>query len=284
MKYSTAIGNSIATACITLGLGLYWMQQSNPKATKKAEPPLATMVPASSAPTESAPPYNPLDLLQTQVEGGLSEAVTEGDGTEAYDLPVRGEEPVKFSTRIPNIELTTHDGRQVRFYDEFVKDRKVAVNFMYTVCKGICPGMTRNIKLVRKEMAARGIDDYVFVSVSIEPDRDTPEQMTKYMKDNGIENKPGHCPWIFVTGDLQEIDQLRRSLGVFDPDPELDADRTQHGGILTIGNDRSDWWVASAALQEPRLILDTILRITSNDQRPKNRWQDRAMGPPLGGS
>jgi peroxiredoxin len=189
MKYSTAIGNSIATACITLGLGLYWLQQSTPKATKKAEPPLATMVPASSAPTESAPPYNPLDLLQTQVEGGLSEAVTEGDGTEAYDLPVRGDEPVKFSTRIPNIELTTHDGRQVRFYDEFVKDRKVAVNFMYTVCKGICPGMTRNIKLVRKEMAAKGIDDYVFVSVSIEPDRDTPEQMTKYMKDNGIESQ-----------------------------------------------------------------------------------------------
>jgi protein SCO1/2 len=284
MNYSTVIGNSIATACITLGLGLYWMQQSVPKATKKVEPRFVALAPPASAPTEQAQPYNPLDLLQTQIEGGLSEAVTEGDGTEAYELPVRADEPLRFSTRIPNIELTTHDGRQVRFYDEFVKDRKVAVNFMYTVCKGICPGMTRNIKLVRKEMAARGIEDYVFVSVSIEPDRDTPEQMTKYMKDNGIENKPGYCPWIFVTGDLQEIDQLRRSLGVFDPDPEVDADRTQHGGILTIGNDRSDWWVASAALQEPRLILDTILRITSNDQRPKNRWQDRAMGRPLGGS
>lgn len=284
MIRTATLGNSIATGFIAMGLGFYWMQQGTPKVPEKKEKLTVASEPVSRPPLENSKPYDPLDLLQTQVEGGLSETVTAGDGTEAYDLPVQGDEPLKFSNRIPNIELTTHDGRQVRFYDEFVKDRKVAVNFMYTVCKGICPGMTRNIKLVRKEMAARGIDDYLFVSVSIEPDRDTPEQMTKYMKDNGIENKPGHCPWIFVTGDLKEIDQLRRSLGVFDPDPVVDADRTQHGGILTIGNDRSDWWVASAALQEPRLILDTILRITSNDQRPKNRWLDRAAGPRSGGS
>ena len=37
----------------------------------------------------------------------------------------------------PNVLLTTHDGREVRFYDDLVKGKKVLINFMYTQCTGI---------------------------------------------------------------------------------------------------------------------------------------------------
>ena len=37
----------------------------------------------------------------------------------------------------PNIVLTTHEGEEVRFYDDLVADRVVLINFMYTVCTGI---------------------------------------------------------------------------------------------------------------------------------------------------
>lgn len=42
----------------------------------------------------------------------------------------------KVSSRFPNILLSTHDGKTVRFYDDLVKDRIVIVNFMYTSCAG----------------------------------------------------------------------------------------------------------------------------------------------------
>ncbi len=37
----------------------------------------------------------------------------------------------------PNIELTTHEGEKVRFYDDVIYDRTVLIHFMYTTCDGI---------------------------------------------------------------------------------------------------------------------------------------------------
>jgi protein SCO1/2 len=165
------------------------------------------------------------------------------------------------------VVLTTHEGKQVRFYEDIAKGKKICVNYMYTVCKGICPGMTANIKKVRQELADRGITDYVFISVSIEPDKDTPEQMSRYMENNGIENHPGISPWIFLTGDIEEIDRLRKSMGVYDPDPVVDADRTQHGGTLTFGNDLTNWWCSTPALQKPEHTVEVLLRITKDNRR-----------------
>jgi cytochrome oxidase Cu insertion factor (SCO1/SenC/PrrC family) len=34
----------------------------------------------------------------------------------------------------PNMELTTHNGDRVRFYDDLIKDKVVVINFMYTKC------------------------------------------------------------------------------------------------------------------------------------------------------
>lgn len=43
----------------------------------------------------------------------------------------------RMSDRFPNIELRTHRGDTVRFYDDLVRNRCVLVNFMYTRCDGI---------------------------------------------------------------------------------------------------------------------------------------------------
>src|SRR5688572_14082560 len=41
----------------------------------------------------------------------------------------------------PNILLTTHEGKKVRFYDDLIKDKIVVINFMYVKCDGVCPGI-----------------------------------------------------------------------------------------------------------------------------------------------
>lgn len=38
--------------------------------------------------------------------------------------------------RFPNVELQTHEGETVRFYDDLIRGKVVAINFMYTSCKG----------------------------------------------------------------------------------------------------------------------------------------------------
>lgn len=188
----------------------------------------------------------------------VREVDQESDGMAVTPPPVGN----KRSDQFAHVTLINHEGKPVRFYEDLTKDKKIAVNFMYTICKGICPGMTANIKKVREQLAERGIDDVCFISVSIEPDKDTPERLAAYMEVNGIENRPGLCPWIFLTGDLADIDHLRKSMGVYDLDPKIDEDRTQHGGVLTFGNDRTNWWCASPALQPTDKLRDVIIRIT----------------------
>ena len=39
-----------------------------------------------------------------------------------------------WSKHIPNVVLTTHLGKKVKFYDDLVKDKVVVINFMYTTC------------------------------------------------------------------------------------------------------------------------------------------------------
>ena len=45
----------------------------------------------------------------------------------------RGLDPV-FAERFPNVVLKTHEGRNVRFYDDLLKDKIVLINFMYATC------------------------------------------------------------------------------------------------------------------------------------------------------
>src|SRR5215204_1679372 len=50
----------------------------------------------------------------------------------------------------PNLVLTTHEGRKVKFYDDLVKDKIVIFNFMYAKCEGICMPVTRNLLRVQE--------------------------------------------------------------------------------------------------------------------------------------
>ena len=47
--------------------------------------------------------------------------------------------------RLPNTKLYTHEGQAVRFYDDLVRDKVVAINMMYARCEGICPRATSNL-------------------------------------------------------------------------------------------------------------------------------------------
>lgn len=80
--------------------------------------------------------------------------------------------------------------------------------------------------------------------------------------------KPG---WLFLTGNYDEIDRLRHELGVYDLDPEIDADKTQHSGILTFGNDHTDRWTALPVLMQPQQLAKTILDTTRDDRWPMRR-------------
>ncbi len=97
----------------------------------------------------------------------------------------------------------------------------------------------------------------MFLSISLDPKTDTPEVLRNYRDVRGIGEG-----WIHLTGDYDDIEDLRYALGVYDPDPVVDADITQHGALLTFGNEKTGVWNAIASLSKPELIHESFERIT----------------------
>jgi protein SCO1 len=156
---------------------------------------------------------------------------------------------------LPNVSLVTHDKRHVRFYTDLVRgNRIVLINFMYAQCSEICPGMTANLVQVQRVLGSRVGRDIFMYSISLQPDKDTPEVLAAYAQ--GLGAGPG---WMFMTGKDQGIERLRRALGFSDPDPQLDRDITQHIGMLRIGNDALDRWMACPALAPPKQLAQQAL-------------------------
>jgi len=154
----------------------------------------------------------------------------------------------------PNFEVTTHEGKKVRFYDDLVKDKIVVINFMYAQCEGICAPITRNLKRVQSLLGERVGRDIFMYSISLKPEEDNPQKLKHYMQMHRI--KPG---WTFLTGKPDEIDTLRRKLGFSDTKAKLDKDLTNHIGMIRYGNEARQWWAMCPGQANPPWIVESIL-------------------------
>ena len=160
------------------------------------------------------------------------------------------------ATYFPNSVVETHDGRKLRFYDDIVRGKVVVFNMMYSVCTGICSGNTANLLQVQQALGDRLGKDIFMVSMTLQPEFDTPKALQDYVKSYGI--KPG---WTFLTGQPKEMDVIRRKLGFFNDDPKIDADLANHTGMVRIGNEALDRWFMMPALSAPRQIARSILQL-----------------------
>jgi protein SCO1 len=153
----------------------------------------------------------------------------------------------------PNLLLTTHEGKKVRFYDDLLKDKIVLINFMYAKCEGVCPGITMNLRRVQKLLGARVGRDIFMYSFTLKPEQDTREKLAEYAEMHGA--GPG---WLFLTGVPSDMELLRRKLGFTDPDPVLDADKSSHIGNLRYGNEPLQRWGSCPGMSKPSWIAESI--------------------------
>jgi protein SCO1/2 len=147
----------------------------------------------------------------------------------------------------------THDGQAVRFYDDLIRGKVVAINMMYADCEGICPLATSNLVRVQELLGARVGRDLFMYSLTLQPDLDTPQRLQAYAAMHGVQ-----AGWWFLTGARADLEHLRYRLGFFDLNPVVDGDKATHTGMVRIGNDGYDRWTSSSALAKPEQIVATI--------------------------
>ena len=118
----------------------------------------------------------------------------------------------------PEFALTSQDGAPVALRD--FRGKVVAVTFIFTLCTDTCPVLTPMMSFVQDRLGRDFGDKIAFVSVTLDPERDTPEVLKEYAQAFGA-NLAG---WSFVTGPPEVICDLTRRYGVF-------AAKTENGNV-----------------------------------------------------
>jgi protein SCO1/2 len=170
-----------------------------------------------------------------------------------------GVPPGLFRGPLPDVPLKTQDGREVRFYRDLVQGRAVVVSFMYATCRGTCPVTTERLAAMQRILRKKAGREVLILSLTLDPERDTPQILRAFARTHGA--GPG---WFFLTGKPEDLEELRRRLGFTDPDPKVDADRTQHANLIAFGNDRTGRWAAVPAGISPEQIAEAVLRVTAD--------------------
>jgi len=135
------------------------------------------------------------------------------------------------SDYLPNVPVVTQDGKTLQFYDDVIKGRIVVINFLYTTCRDVCPLTSARLAQVQERLGDKLGRDVFFISVSIDPETDTPA-LLKAQAD-ALRARPG---WLFLTGKREHIDQIRYKLG------ERSRSLTEHRNEVLFGNDRTGEW------------------------------------------
>lgn len=152
----------------------------------------------------------------------------------------------------PNVALVTHNGKEVFFYDNILKNQKVVINFMYTACTEICSPVTQNI-LKAQQLLGDIAKDIHFYSISLTPATDDPAALRDYMSAQKISKG-----WTFLTGKQENIERVRRGLGFVQNSPAEDENIFNHSGMLRIGNERMVSWAHASALTSGKAIARMI--------------------------
>lgn len=105
-------------------------------------------------------------------------------------------ELLKFE-KVPEFEFTSQDNELVT--NANFNNKVYVVEFFFTSCPTICPRMNENMVKIQNEFY--GNPDFGIASVSIDPERDSPEVLKAYAKDKGATLKN----WFFLTGDKEDV-------------------------------------------------------------------------------
>jgi protein SCO1/2 len=159
---------------------------------------------------------------------------------------------------LPDVAVTSQEGKKYHFYTDLVKGKTILVNFFYADCNGICPRMTSNLLKIRTALGDRvGRDTFIY-SISLKPEQDTPKKLAAYAEMHGI--KPG-SGWLLLRARHADMELLRERLGFKDSDAVLDKDINQHTGILRFGTDVYDKWSGYPVMGNVELIAEMVRQL-----------------------
>jgi protein SCO1/2 len=132
---------------------------------------------------------------------------------------------------VPDAELVTQDGQAVKLASDVIGDRIVVVDFVYTTCTTVCPVLSAILRQVQERLDERLGSEVMLVSISVDPNRDTPARLKAYSGKLGAQDG-----WLWLTGEKTVVDMVLKDLGAYTPNFE------DHPSMILVGDGQSGEW------------------------------------------
>lgn len=154
---------------------------------------------------------------------------------------------------IPDLPVLTQDGEKVHFYRDLVAGKVVAMNFIFTTCRTICPPLGANFGKLQQILDDRAGRDVHLISVSVDPVTDTPERLKAWGETFGA--GPG---WTLVTGNKGDVTRILKALQVFTPD------FNDHSPVVLMGNADTGDWTRAYGLAPPGNLAKALEKMAED--------------------
>ena len=109
----------------------------------------------------------------------------------------------------PEFTLTKQDGKRLALKE--LRGKVLAITFIFANCADTCPLLTAKMAGIQNRLGADFGAKVFFVSISVDPERDTPEVLKRYAD----AHKANPAGWAFLTGTQSEIREIAKRYGIF---------------------------------------------------------------------
>lgn len=185
---------------------------------------------------------------------GFSAAAHQGSHDKSPKLPQQDFTAIERKSRdyFTDTSLVDQHNRPLRFYSDVLKGKTVLINVIYTDCKDACPLITKKLVEARQALPAAAQDSIRFVSISVDPERDTPAALRAYARAQDAD----HPSWFFLTGRKSLVDGVTRRLGQYASEPQM------HTSLLIAGNVDKGHWIKVRPDTRPELIAERLQELS----------------------
>lgn len=168
------------------------------------------------------------ELMDLRDKGALSTLVPQIRRISNSNSDANNDKARAYFTDLPVI---THEGRELRFYSDLLKDKVVLINLFFGKCENSCPMVHTKLSKLQTLLKDYMGKSIFFVSITIDPEPDTPEALAQYAKNF----KPGEG-WSFVTGNPEHIKTITSKLG------QVHNNKEAHAPFLMVGDVKRARW------------------------------------------
>ena len=154
-----------------------------------------------------------------------------GDRWENRGSARSGYTKLRKAYRVPEVELVSQTGEQMGIAEVVNGDKPVLLNFIFVSCTTICPVLSASFASVQ-ELLGEERDDVVMVSITIDPEFDTPDRLLDYSKRFNAGSQ-----WTFLTGKLEDVVAVEKAFDIYR------GSKVNHEPITLIRTDKGKPWL-----------------------------------------